>query len=321
MFDDNYVKIESTFAGGAYTRVPALIRVTDKTGAEASVSMAFAIFNQSAEYLFDASHVALIDISDFVQVCDIGIYYTIQLSIGEQTRIVHFKVDGALSADDVIVPNVPRIWYTKEGVGEAMIMTPPLRFQLPPDVVDVVYPELITELYVRNLFTEMKYNGGSLIVGRNNVSGNALVLTSVIENDASLKAIEVHRQQAVCGRRYAFVRWQSRFGGWKCHVWEVAECASSVGDVVSTMTPYGIPAQRKTYQEEYVLKLDNLTEYDYWYYADIITSDDVRVIMADNGETTFDDYTRVVVANKDYALPYPNKTSELNINVIYAKRQ
>lgn len=82
-------------------------------------------------------------------------------------------------------------------------------------------------------------------------------------------------QDIPCGQASKWVQWRGRLGGRKEHNWLVRDRKWSVGDSVELQSR-GYEA-RKSATETMMLYIDDLCEYDVYYYADIITSDTVII--------------------------------------------
>lgn len=82
-------------------------------------------------------------------------------------------------------------------------------------------------------------------------------------------------QDVPCGQPYRRVQWRGRLGGNKEHYWLLKYRKWSVGDSVELQSR-GYEA-RKAATETMTLYIDDLSEYDVYYYADIITSDVVII--------------------------------------------
>lgn len=121
----------------------------------------------------------------------------------------------------------------------------------------------------------------------------------------------------LCNRQYALVQWQSRFGNTKRATWEVAEVKHSATDIVDLVNVYGGWKSRKGSEVSVLLRLQDLTPYDYWYYCDIITSNDVRVALNEI-DKDLDDSAIVDVVTKSATIPN-SETKTLEVEIKYRK--
>lgn len=86
-----------------------------------------------------------------------------------------------------------------------------------------------------------------------------------------------------CGVRYFFVGWRSRTGKMKRHFWEVVKVTESVSKSQELLTLSNEYNVRKDKLVSLTLRLRNLDAYDFWYYSDIINSEEV-IVRSDNGQ-------------------------------------
>lgn len=114
-----------------------------------------------------------------------------------------------------------------------------------------------------------------------------------------------------CERRYAAVRWVSATGVVRVHTFEVRDLTQTADETVSLETADGTYSQLRNRRDSFNLCIDNLNAYDYWYYADIINSQSVKVSF--DG----DNWRNVAVTTKSATIPNANsgKLSNLEINV------
>ena len=119
-----------------------------------------------------------------------------------------------------------------------------------------------------------------------------------------------------CRKTYAAVEWESSFGVTRRHIFEVIKQTDNADNVVSLETVGNDWNEHKGKLCGCTLRLESLSRYDYWYYADLILSDKAKI--------TFDGsnwYTLQVTA-KGYTLPDGNDSGKLNtleIPVNYCK--
>lgn len=135
-----------------------------------------------------------------------------------------------------------------------------------------------------------------------------------IRDDHSILA-QYNLRDQLCNHRYAVVRWESAFGTQKTLVWELIENKTSAVDNISLMSVEHDYNTIKGREDSFSLFLDNLTAYDYWYYADIIASSKVEVSI-DNSP-----FRRVDVTTKAVSIPDGDagKMNELKVEVKYRK--
>lgn len=121
-------------------------------------------------------------------------------------------------------------------------------------------------------------------------------------------------QPRLCDTLYAAVRWVSATGHTRTAVWELREHTVAVGDKLNIDAPDGEYDERKGREDNLVLRLQGLTQYDIWYYGDIVTSSSVEISL--NGST----WRTVKVTSKDVTIPDGNggELQELKVSITYA---
>lgn len=184
------------------------------------------------------------------------------------------------------------------------------------------YPQLVFECY--GAITNGKY--GYECIGADGLIGTAkqFTRTNTIEYGTEYLSAQYTQLQQFnlrtieCGKRYAVVRWRAKSGVYKCAVWELRNCKDTVTDTVEIAT-VGSPAyvvnthpvdERKGYETHAVLYLDCLTDYDVWYYSDIVTSDDVSVYASESATAGVYDDTEMRVSVTTKSVEVPNGNAE-----------
>ncbi|MBO7272678.1 MAG: hypothetical protein J6U89_07360 [Bacteroidaceae bacterium] len=116
-------------------------------------------------------------------------------------------------------------------------------------------------------------------------------------------------------KNYATVEWVSFSGATRRHTFEVINCTTETIDAVSLQNLQNFYDERKGRRDGFVLRLEDLNRYDFWYYSDLITSSYVRVML--NGKS----WRQVQVVTKAAKIPDNDegKLNTLEIEVNYAK--
>ena len=124
-------------------------------------------------------------------------------------------------------------------------------------------------------------------------------------------------QEIPCGVSCKLINWQGRLGGKKAFYWLVKDVTEEVTDsqeiqaIPNAKTlAFGVDV-RKNYRETMVLYLPNLDTYDIYYYADIITSNDVT---AGNSIT---DGIEVRVLSSSVKYPNGNERGSIEVTIEY----
>ena len=121
-------------------------------------------------------------------------------------------------------------------------------------------------------------------------------------------------QKRLCGVTYADVRWISATGHERIATMELREHTVAVGDKLNIDSADGEYDERKGREDNMVLRLQGLTQYDIWYYGDIVTSSSVEISL--DGST----WRTVRVTSKDVTIPDGNggELQELKVSITYA---
>lgn len=124
------------------------------------------------------------------------------------------------------------------------------------------------------------------------------------------------RQQKDC-IQYIDIKWECLFqkNAYKKHKFELYEQSESV-DVSQELYNYkdgGLALTEKSRQQQVTIRLDDLSNYDLWYYSDMLTSNNVLAFV--NGE-----WQRVSVVTKKIDIPFNSvKRYELMIDILIEK--
>ena len=124
----------------------------------------------------------------------------------------------------------------------------------------------------------------------------------------------VLQQRDPC-KKYATVEWVSFSGATRRHTFEVINCTTETIDAVSLQNLQNFYDERKGRRDGFVLRLEDLDRYDFWYYSDLITSSYVRVTLDGSN------WRQVQVVTKAAKIPDNDegKLNTLEIEVNYAK--
>lgn len=124
------------------------------------------------------------------------------------------------------------------------------------------------------------------------------------------------RQQKDC-IQYIDIKWECLFkkDAYKKHKFELYEQSESV-NVSQELYNYkdgGLALTEKSRQQQVTIRLDDLSNYDLWYYSDMLTSNNVLAFV--NGE-----WQRVSVVTKKIDIPFNSvKRYELMIDILIEK--
>lgn len=304
--------IEYNFGDGVWRAERSLLIFRGSPNTEFNVTIGAVTLRSIA----DGAGNVMLDISDILASYSIGANGYIAFNTGDltPTKSVSFEIKGDLSPASMIIPNNGK---TSE---YAPIIAPVCYFQglwgLSTQFVLHTYPGVSSALqfmeYLDGSPTTTTFQPDTLqaVV----VSGNRLVFR-VREGIRTLAVRNVNIREPQCVRCYAMVQWVSACGIIKRHTFEVRDVELSVSDSVSLQNNFGGFREAKGTRKSLRLHLPQLTAYDYWYYADIITSSDVRVAVSEI-DADFGEDTRVKVTTKSASIPNGASVADFDVDVI-----
>lgn len=217
-------------------------------------------------------------------------------------------IDGSVSID----------WTTGGLTDPARDFIPELTYEV-VGAVAVTLPSMILaggavvfEVIGGNFRYDALVNGSIVYISNNTIPQNATRIVvrgwmNVVIYSAMLN------EQDEC-KDYVQLRWVSRYGNVKQFTWERRDMKEATDDTLRLMdinTPFNV---HKGAMRSLTARLGNLTAYDHWYYADIVTSDKVEMLMPDNV------WRQVEVTTKDTTTPNTDngEPKELEIDINYA---
>lgn len=153
---------------------------------------------------------------------------------------------------------------------------------------------------------------GSIVNISNTIPQNATRIVVRGRRDVVIYSAMLNEQDEC--KDYVQLRWVSRYGNVKQFTWERRDMKEATDDTLRLMdinTPFNV---HKGAMRSLTARLGNLTAYDHWYYADIVTSDKVEMLMPDNV------WRQVEVTTKDTTTPNTDngEPKELEIDINYA---
>lgn len=294
--------LETNFGTTPYLRELSLLRVTFRNviGGDSNINIYYPEINQTMSY--DKTRVVIIDITDYVRAYPHP-SNPITVSYSNETVAVRWRATYFANINNEVIPRLN------------VLIDSGLRMLPPTYMLDNIFGissafEMYSEVYLY-IATEdeiFEFNEGFATFDA--IGGFSLY--------GDFRGFVIYKTKPLlCNRQYALVQWQSRFGNTKRATWEVAEVKNSATDVVELVNIYGGWKSRKGSEVSVVLRLRDLTPYDYWYYCDIITSNDVRVALNEI-DKDLDDSTIVDVVTKSATIPNSG-TKTLEVEIRYRK--
>lgn len=308
--------VEYNFGDGVWKMQKNVLRVS-VAGVSDSARVTLEL-DEFITYQTDNSGRVLIDLSDYFRTIEQGESVTIAVAYNEDMVTISADIVGLIDPLEMIIPPATRY----EMVGGVLI-APPHKWLQPlfglNDSVEFYIKEQAQSAdfrYSRRAIDNIIFPLGA---GLNELQIPADVsgmnLRCVIDDVARVQRYT--RSALLCGRTYAAVEWISRAGRIKRHTLEVVRVTYSTGSATEFQSALGFDVT-KGQAVGFTLRLQGLTRYDYWYYSDIITSNDVRVAVSEQ-EADFGDETRVQVVTSKAVVPDGAGAYDLEIEVKYKR--
>lgn len=238
-------------------------------------------------------------------------------------EFVTMKIVGTIKPENLVMPLHPFIERETltESHNEGIVVFPSMIYGKSGDVFtdhslilairvpEVLLPFVSFHAYRNNVLNTLQYLDGAVILPTN--------VDVVCARFAMVQYNLTRVRPILCDHTYALVRWVGRDGYARQLLWEVEDVQLDHGEqyaLYNMNTPFDI---RSGAISKMTLKLDNVCAYDYWWYSDIITSSDVRVIV--DNEAKFDDSARVQVTTKNVTIPNGDNGATLRVNINFRK--
>lgn len=304
---------EWNFGDGIWKMQANIIRVR-VSGVTDSVSVSLNICGETIQYATDTTGALTINLSDYFRTLNIGDSSSVSVVYDENTINISSNVIGLVDPLGMIIPP------TQNGLG-SLLIAPPTTWYMPlfglSDRVEVYRLKSVSGLTgyeytigLRKFISEVKNGLQNLLF---NTDATKI---SFYETETALRR-NYERLPLICGRKYAAVEWISRAGTIKRNTWEFVQVTDAVNGKTDYQTHLGYK-QTKGQETSFVLRLHGLTRYDFWYYSDIMLSNDVRVAVSEH-DAGFGDDTRVEVITNRVEIPDANGTYKLDIEVKYKR--
>ena len=258
--------------------------------------------NFTLSYVVDDSNGTIdIDITDVVRAYPSG-FLTVK----------QYKDNGALVGDSYSVD-----WTTGGLTDPARDFIPETTYMVKVPVA-VTLPSMILaggnvvfEVIGGNFIYNALVNGSKVNISNKTIPRNATQIF-VISGIEVIYSAQLYEQDEC--KDYVQLRWVSRYGNVKQFTWERRDLKEATDDtlrLIDINTPFNV---HKGAMRSLTARLGSLTAYDHWYYADIVTSDKVEMLMPDNV------WRQVEVTTKDATTPNTDngKPKELEIDINYA---
>ena len=291
------ISIEKT-AGSTATKV-SLYYPTHSLG---SFSSPFVIYD------LDNNGKAVIDVTDLIRTYAATnsteyIYIYSDLAASSSAAIdISTKVIGLINPERTLIP------YQKL-LDSQLLISPPMKMLMRSTLSS---SPLVFEFYrpYNQIWTLLQYENNVLKTTTSLTSNGSITLTSSSIDKIILLRSGISQTYNLtptqCGREYAMVEWVSFTGATRRHIFEVRKAQTASANNYSLLTDDNSYHDIKGREDSFVLYLDGLNQYDYWYYADLITSSKVRMYIVGQIGNDSGEWNQVQVATKSVTQPDGN---------------
>lgn len=277
---------EYNFGDGAYLLTPNVVKI--KTNELSVVELESSILEDVIAYVSDINGNLTIDVSDIIRMTNARGYSSGSLTISAGNDIIDmsFVIAGDIPVDEMIIPTInspysrspfftqylkigsPSVWLESAYLGDLV------QFYVDPSIEQdgIAEPALMYSIDDSAEVKDITFGDNSILIP------TAAKMLYILDQEGG-EAFPLSRQPLKCGRRYATVQWRGRSGVYKRHTFEVVEVKDNVTKVTQLYSVIGVDARKKI-EQSFTLRLRDLNSYDYWYYSDIVTSDDVKVVIS-----------------------------------------
>lgn len=298
--DTTELRVGTNFDYNVYLQEQPTIKVLSKNNRAVLVVLG----SNVVSYTPDENKMVYVNLTDYMSVFGDG---SIGVGTPVSSRInVNYRVVGMVSPENMIIPRINDI----------------------QDFVPIIQPSKMYALPF-GLYGSVSVwnNGQSNDVYYGAFQSKTLPLSPLASNLEIKEGLFVscgdikystHISPLSCGRTYAAVQWATRWGGVNVMTFEVVDVKQTQENIVELSSRFNGFNVRKGYVQSFVLRLSGLNKYDYWYYSDIITSNDVRVAVNEI-DANFGDKTRVDVTTKSVTIPNSNGLYSLELEIKYKR--
>lgn len=269
-----------------------------------------------------ANFVTLADITDYVRAYPsvTKIYYTDDLSPDETPNELSVSVSGLINPANDIIPFNCEALIPYAGTGQGVPDMTGILIAPPSMILAAVDDEdLYAEIRLKPGTNVQKYSvfeaGTSLDMQSDTLEiyANADEF-GIWDNDEQAKGMQYKITPLNPERNYLLLSWVSRYGGIKCFSWEFRNVKYATNEKIEIEQINNEYDVRKGLEMTLTARLDGLSSYDYWYYADIINSSNVRAYYGGI-------WRKVTIETKDATMPNASsgEFKTLEITVKFAK--
>lgn len=298
--DTTELRVRTNFDYNVYLQEQPTIEVLSKNNRAVLVGLG----SDVVSYTPDENKMVYVNLTDYMSVFGNG---SIGVGTPVSSRIdVNYLVVGMVSPENIIIPRINDI----------------------QDFVPIIQPSKMYALPFGLYGSVSVWNNGqsddvyygafqSKTLPLSPLASNLEIKEGLFVSCGDIK-YSTHISPLSCGRAYAAVQWATRWGGLNVMTFEVVDVKQTQENIVELSSRFNGFNVRKGYVQSFVLRLSGLNRYDYWYYSDIITSNDVRVAVNEI-DANFGEETRVDVTTKSVTIPNSNGLYSLELEIKYKR--
>lgn len=298
--DTTELRVRTNFDYTVYLQEQPTIEVLSKNNRAVLVGLG----SDVVSYTPDENKMVYVNLTDYMSVFGDG---SIGVGTPVSSRIdVNYRVVGMVSPENMIIPRINDIQDF------VPIIQPSKMYALPFGLygsVSVWNNSQSDDVYYGAFQSQTQPLGP--------IASNLEIKEGLFVSCGDIK-YSTHISPLSCGRTYAAVQWATRWGGVNVMTFEVVDVKQTQENIVELSSRFNGFNVRKGYVQSFVLRLSGLNKYDYWYYSDIITSNDVRVAVNEI-DANFGDETRVDVTTKSVTIPNSNGLYSLELEIKYKR--
>ena len=245
----------------------------------------------SAKYVVPSSGTLQIDLSDLVRMYANGSFtVTEQGGQSQATETQPWNMRGLINPSSVIIPK-------NENAPSFLRVSPPSMMLQNITNSTVLFEMYSTaaQPYAQGRVKSIPSGTVANFMQENEIVANSTAVELWRLNTELLQRIEL-KELFDC-KTYVAVEWVSFTGRTRRHTFEVIKQTIETKDAVGLQTIDNQYDERKGRRDGFTLRLEGLNRYDFWYYADLVTSSQVKVSF--NGTT----WTQVQVTSKSVEIP------------------
>lgn len=262
------------------------------------------------------------DITDYVRAYPnvSKIYYTDDLSPEATPNELSVQVVGLVNPANDIIPfncesvSTPNPMEQGDPDPYGLLVSPPHKMLKPIDTANNVLAEVrlasgySEQYYIASVGVQYDARENSIEIPQ------SVDAFTIFDDTEQAAAMDFQMTPIDSERNYLMLFWTSRYGGYKQHTWEflnVKYATEGATEIQQMQNEYDV---RKGYELSLTARIEGLTAYDYWYYADVINSSNVRAYY--NGQ-----WRKVEIETKDVTIPNTSagELKTLEITIKFAK--